>query len=92
MDTVKVDIKSVEQASRLELIIRWVWAIITYIVLVIFAIVTGICFILQWLVILITGKRNTTLTSLLKKYCVYYSQVLAYQLLVTDERNPILPE
>ena len=92
MDTVKVDVKSADQASRIELFIRWVWMVITYIVMAIFGIVAGICLVLQWLLILVTGKRNATLTSWLKKYWTYQSEVMAYQLLITDERNPIMPE
>ena len=92
MDTVKVDVKSADQASRIELFIRWVWAVITYIVMIFLSIITYVCFILQWLLILITGKRNATLTSWLKKYHTYLTQVMAYQLLITDERSPIIPE
>ncbi len=92
MNTVKVDLKSDDKASRVELIVRWVWAIITCIVLFFFAIIALICFALQWLFILFTGKRNATLTGWLKKYCVYHAQASAYQLLITDERNPLIPE
>ena len=92
MDTVKVDVKSADQASRVELFIRWVWFVISYIVMAILGMVAGICFVIQWILILVTGKRNATLTSWLKKFCVYYSEFLMYQLLVTDERNPIIPE
>jgi hypothetical protein len=92
MDTVKVDVKSADQASRIELFIRWVWMVITYIVIFFLGIVAYVCFILQWLLILLTGKRNATLTTWLRKYWVYQTQFMAYWLLLTDERNPIMPE
>jgi hypothetical protein len=92
MKTVQIDVKSDVKASRLELFIRIVWMIPTYIVFWLFSIVAGICMVLHWLFILITGKRNNTLNDIAKKYLIYVTEVQAYLYLLTDERNPIFPE
>ena len=93
MDTVKVDVKSAEQASRIELFIRIVWGVISYIVLGILSIITVYILVpLQWLHILILGKRNGFLASWIKKWFVYAAQLGAYLTMLTDERNPIIPE
>jgi hypothetical protein len=93
MESVKLEIKKMEEkASRLELFMRIIWMIPTYIVIVLFGIAVSICWPLQGLVILITGKRNGMLDSVLRKYFKYNTQISAYIILITDERNPIIPE
>jgi len=92
MDTVKLDVKSAEEASRVELFIRIVWVFISYFILTLFCIILYICLPIQWLIILITGKRYGVLDGIIKKYWVYVTQILAYFLLLTDERNPLIPE
>lgn len=92
MDTVKVDVKSAEKASRLELFIRIVWMIPTMVVLWVFSLVASICMVIHWFFILITGRRNNTLNDVVKKYMYYITKVNGYMTLLTDERNPILPE
>jgi hypothetical protein len=42
--------------------------------------------------ILITGKRNIALNDVIRGYFYYSTKVRAYLGLITDERNPILPE
>ena len=91
MNTVTADVKSDEKASRVELFVRIVWGTISYIPLGLFGFVAGICYTIQWLIILITGKRNQSLSNVLQKYISYSFMVSSYLLLLTDERNPIIP-
>jgi len=92
METVKLEVKSVEEASRVELFVRFVWGFISYIVLYILMMINCLLLVVQWLIILITGKRNLGIASWMKKILVYATQFSAYLYLLTDERNPLIPE
>ena len=92
MKTVKIDIKSSAKSPRIELFVRIIWGIVSAIVLIIFGIIAGLCLIVHWFYILITGKRSKMLNDVVKKYLYYHTKVSAYLSMVTDERNPILPE
>jgi hypothetical protein len=92
MKTVKVDVKSNDKASRLELFVRILWAIVGGIILWIFSIIAILCVIVHWFFILITGKRNKALNNLLRVYLYYRTKFEAYIIMLTDERSPLLPE
>lgn len=92
MKTVKVGVKSDRNAPRLELFVRIIWAIPTAVVICIFGMIAKLCILLNWLCILVTGKRNRTLTGVARDYLYYSTKVQAYLSLLTDERSPILPE
>ncbi|VVC03574.1 Uncharacterised protein [Candidatus Burarchaeum australiense] len=81
-----------EHAGRLELIVRWLWAIPSVIVLSVLGIIATFAWLIQWLYILVTGKRNRMLHDWLFKYCAYFVKLQAYMDLVSEERNPIMPE
>ncbi|MFA5929825.1 MAG: DUF4389 domain-containing protein [Candidatus Micrarchaeia archaeon] len=93
MDTVKLTVTSAEKASRLELLIRFVWGTIVAIILAIigfFAIYLATP--LQWLHILILGKRNGALAKFVSAWFKATTQLHAYFILLTDERPPLMPE
>ncbi len=92
MKTFSMNVPYAEKASRLELIIRFLWSIPVLIVTIIFSIIWCIAWLLQFLHILVFGKRNRTLHDWLLKYVVYSTQYTVYISLLTDERDPILPE
>lgn len=92
MKTVNLNVSSTAKASRLELFVRIVWAIVSMVVLWVLGIIAGICLVLQWLVILITGTRNMELNKVIQMYFAYSVKMTAYMFLLTDERNPLLPE
>ncbi|MDE1861263.1 MAG: DUF4389 domain-containing protein [Candidatus Micrarchaeota archaeon] len=92
MKTIKMQVKSAPKASRLELFVRIIWAIIGSIVLAIFGIISFICMVLQWIYILIAGKRSKELNKVLKLYVLYRFRLEGYLLMLTDERSPLIPE
>ena len=92
MKTVKYEVTFDEKASRLELFIRWVWLIPTYIVLVLIGIVAWIMIVLQWFHILFLGKKHKTLYEWTGKYMKYVVNFMTYFYLMTEERNAIMPE
>ncbi|MDD5337573.1 MAG: DUF4389 domain-containing protein [Candidatus ainarchaeum sp.] len=92
MKTVEYDTKYDEKAGRLELFIRIVWAIPCSIVLMVLALIGEILMALQFLYILVLGKRNRMMFDWTKKYIAYCTKFSSYLYLLTDERCPIMPE
>jgi len=92
MNTVATQIRYLPKASRLELIIRFIWAIPTTIVLFVFALVAALCLVLQWLYILFTGRRNRSLHVIIKTFTIQQYRLHVYFNLLTDERPPIVPD
>ncbi len=91
MDSVKITVKSEEKASRLELIIRFIWGLIASIILGIIGIFVAIAWVIQWLHILLLGKRHSGLGKFINAYQIAYSQLQFYMMLSTDERPPMVP-
>ena len=92
MKTVKIDVTYVEKAGRWELLIRFLWSIPSYIVMAVFSIIASIVMVAQFLHILVLGKRNKALHDIILKYMVYSTEWQIYVALLTDERNPLMPE
>ena len=80
-----------EKASRLELFIRIIYSIIIGIVLTIYGFVAGICILIQFIIILILGRRSEGLSNFIQGYLEYYTHILSYTSFQTDERPGILP-
>ena len=92
METVKITITSGEKASRLELIIRFIYGFVAGIVLAIVGIFAYIAFVIQWLHILILGKRHPALAKFVNAWLAACAQLEFYTMLATDERPPLVPE
>ncbi len=87
---IKIDVEYLESASRLEaLIIRWLYAIFLYIVLSIWGIAAGIVIVLQWLHVLVLGKRNKGMHDFVAGFFMFATRVTGYIYLLTDNRPPI---
>ena len=91
MDTVKITVNSAEKASRLELIIRFIYYFVGMIILGIIGIFAYIALALQWLHILFLGKRHAALAKFVNAWYIAVAQLLFYFLLATDERPPLVP-
>ncbi len=92
MNTVKITVTSAEKASRLELFVRWIWGTIVGIILCIIGIFAYIALMVQWLHILILGKRHPALAKFVTNWYKGMTQLYFYCLLSTDERPPLIPE
>jgi hypothetical protein len=92
MDSVKVSVNSAEKASRLELIIRFIYYFVGIIILGIIGIFAYIASIIQWFHILILGKRNGAIAKFVNAWMVACTQLLFYFMLATDERPPLVPK
>ncbi len=79
-------------ASRLELFIRIVYAFVIALVLMVYGVIAGICMLIQWVVILILGRRNEGLSNFIKGYLEYVVHVSSYVDLMTDDRPGLFPE
>ncbi len=87
-----MNIPFVEKASRLEIIFRILYLIIYMVIGMIFgALVAYILVPIQFLAILILGKRVSVLHNLINSYAKYTIQYLVYLFMLTDERPPIMP-
>ena len=80
-----------EQAGRIELFIRIVYSFVIGIVLMIYGFIAGICMLIQFLVVLILGRRSRGLSDFIQGYLEYYVHILSYTSFMTDERPGILP-
>jgi len=92
METVKIDVTSAEKASRLELFIRWIWGFILMIIYGIIGIFAYIAFMVQWIHILLLGKRHPALAKFVTNWYKAMTNLYFYSLLSTDERPPLMPE
>ncbi|OIO27899.1 hypothetical protein AUJ16_02160 [Candidatus Micrarchaeota archaeon CG1_02_60_51] len=92
MKTVKYEVKSAEKASRWELLVRLVYWIPLAIVLAILQMIACACLVVQFLLVLIAGKRNATLSKFVNAAVEYGLKLAAYYFLLTDERPEIIPE
>ena len=85
----KLTIGFQEPASRLELFVRIVLLFVYGIIAGIWGFVAGLANVIQWLHILITGKRSLGLWNFVVSYFRYSARVSSYSLLLTDKRPPI---
>ncbi|NYZ73705.1 DUF4389 domain-containing protein [Candidatus Micrarchaeota archaeon] len=92
MKSVKYSSAYEEKASRIELLIRFVWMIPVGFVSFFLSIIYIFAYMLQFLHILVLGKRHKVLHDWIFKYMAYYTKFNSYFVLLTDERTPIMPE
>ncbi len=92
MKTVQTSVKSPQQASRTELLVRLVY----WIPLVIVYYILSFLYMLGWIVnlgaVLIRGLRSARISAFLTQVLDYQYKMGAYYSFVTDERPPIIPE
>ena len=72
--------------ARLELFVRILLAIVLEIIIKLWKIWVGICWVLQFLMVLVTGKRNSTLYKHIEKYFKFYVKSYEYLWMLTDKR------
>ena len=91
MKTVSVQIKAQEKASRVELLVRFVYWIPLYIVLMVLSIVAMVGIVVNFVTSLILGKRIAALNKFVAAYIIYTTNFSVY-LFLSDERPKIFPE
>lgn len=89
---VRLDVDFDEKASRLELLIRFLYGFVLCIIVGVWGIVAEIVIVIQWLHILILGKRNEGMHNFVTKFFRYMTRVIGYIYLLTDARPPISGE
>ena len=78
-------------AGRIELLVRIIYWILIAIVLGVYGFIATICLIIQWIHILILGRRNESLSDNIKGYLGYMIHVMLYTYFMTDKRPDVLP-
>ncbi|MEM4254977.1 MAG: DUF4389 domain-containing protein [Candidatus Norongarragalinales archaeon] len=91
MKTLNFDVKYDAKASRKELLVRLVYWIPLVIVLWILSLIGAICWVIQLLYIIFTGKRQQTLFKWIKLAVEYRLKFSSYYFLLTKERPEIIP-
>lgn len=92
MKTIKLTVSERQKAPRVELLVRLVYWIPLYIVMLVFAVLAFFAIIVNFGSILIRGMRSARLAALIKSYSDYRYKFEMYLLGIVDERPPILPE
>jgi amino acid permease len=80
------------KSSRLELFVRIFYGIPVAIIIAIYGIIAGLCMMIQWIVILILGRRSEGLNEFIKGYLEYYVHIMSYFSYMTDQRPGITPK
>ena len=91
-----VDLKQLfvyqKKASRIELFVRIFYAIPVGIILFFYGIIASLCVAVQWIIILILGRRSEGLSDFIKGYLEYYVHLMSYFSYMTDKRPGITPQ
>jgi len=87
---VSVSVKADDKVSRLEVIIRIPMAIVLGIIGYILMIIVYILWIINIITCLILAKRVGA--GFIAKVIEWYTKVMAYLMLTTDERPPFIPQ
>ncbi len=82
----------VEKASRVELIIRWVYGIVIGIIYYLWGIFISLIHFLQFFHILIFGRRGIRLYKYSRRYLTATTYVSAYLMFLTDQRPELIPD
>jgi hypothetical protein len=88
MSAVMYDVKYQEERNRVTTAFRLILAIPHLIVAGLWGYFAELLAVIQWFIILFTGKRNEGIWNLQNSYLGYYSRVLAYVDLLYDEYPP----
>jgi len=80
-----------EPARRLELLIRILYWILIGIVLWVYGLISFVCLVIQWFVILFLGHRNRDLSDFIRGYLEYSVHVSPYLYIMTERRPGIMP-
>jgi len=72
--------------ARVELLVRILLMIVLGIVLSLWGIWIGICWVIQFFYILVTGKRSKFFNQQIKNYFNFWVKCQEYFLLLTDKR------
>jgi hypothetical protein len=89
LDSVKVEITPGGDASRLEVIVRFIYGTIAIIILCIFMAIAEILVFINFFTCLILAKRIAP--GFIASVLTQMTRVYAYLFYVTDERPPLVP-
>ena len=82
----------VERASRVELVVRWIYGIVIGIIFYFWAIYVGVVEFIQFFHILIFGRRGLRLYRATLRFLAAYTNAHAYLGFLTDQRPELTPD
>ncbi len=90
--TVKVSIEYSESSDPIEILYRFVWGLIFYVIFTVLQIVLALAAIIQFVVIAVNRRRNPAIHHLTRAVFDYACENAAYISGLTDERSPLFPQ
>lgn len=88
MAAVQFDVTQPQERDRVSVLLRIIFAIPHLIVSQIWGYLAQILAVLQWFIVLFTGKRNQGIWNLQNQWLGYYARVMAYVDLLYDKPYP----
>jgi hypothetical protein len=85
MSTIAYDVTYEEERNRLTVAFRFLLAIPHLIVAQVWGYLTEILAVVQWFIVLFTGKRNEGIWSMQESWLGYYGRVMGYSNILYDE-------
>jgi Domain of unknown function (DUF4389) len=85
VSTFTYDVGYPEVRNRLTVGLRFIWAIPHLIVSQVWGYLAQVLALIQWFIVVFTGKRNEGIWNLQQSWILYYSRVLGYTDLLYDE-------
>jgi hypothetical protein len=82
----------VESASRMELVVRWLYGIVIGVIFYFWAIYVGVVEFIQFFHILIYGRRGLRLYRATLRFLAAYTNAHAYLGFLTDQRPELTPD
>jgi hypothetical protein len=82
----------IEKASRVELIVRWLYGIVIEFVFAFWGLWSSICGSIQFLYILFTGRRSPYFYRQVRRYIAAVAYVSSYLAYLTDSRPQLTPD
>ena len=82
----------VEKASRIELIVRWIYGIIFSILYGLWSTLISIIQFIHFFYILIMGRRSAALYRYTRRFLTASTYVSAYLMFLTDQRPSLVPD
>ncbi len=89
MYPIRLDADYAEKSKRTELVVRFFYGIVLYIVYLLWSVVAAVAHVLLWLHILVLGRKQKGLWEFILGYQRYTVRMQSYLMCLTDERAPI---
>ena len=92
MKGIKISVPYKETTTRIEMVYRILYCIAYCIIASVIGTVISFVMLVQFLIMVITAKRNEQLNHYIHVYIVWITEISAYIYFLTDERPNLIPQ